>query len=215
LRNLAREYSSKLRRAYESGGALLVVTRVLEKARRALLRTSHAIWFSRDLSDPIVEIAPKVDVEIDWASEDTIDWLRQQPIFSDDDERELAVAAAQGHFLPSVRHDGEIIGFIKVGRGEVYVYDFDARLRFPDRTAFIYDTYTSPDYRGQNVAPFLVNEVVRSLGERGFERLMCHIPTWNTASIRLYTKCGFHEVKRIRFLSVLGWKLFSTRPEAL
>jgi ribosomal protein S18 acetylase RimI-like enzyme len=215
------EYSSKVRKAYESGGIPLLLVRTLKKTCYTVFQTNNALWFERDLSYPIADIQPRVPVEVDWSPSETLEWLKKRTIrgipliFSDKRRREIDIGMKENHYFPNVKHQGDIIGYMKVGHGEVYIMDFDMSVYFPRGTAFIYDTYTSPGFRGLGIAPFLITDVMRFLKRRGYGRILCHIPKWNLASIRAYTKCSFEKIERIWYFQVFGRKWFSTHPKTL
>lgn len=207
------EQLEKARRAYIEGGLPLLSARALRKLGRAAFRSNSAFWFERDLSRPVQVTAPRVDLRVDWNTAETQAWLRQHLDFGPAEERELETARRAGHHYPSVRHEGSIIGAIKVGHGTVYIADFDVEVAFPPGTAFIYDTHVLRAYRGLRVAPFLIASVLRWLQGRGFRRVLCHIPAWNHASRHAYQRCDFSCLRRIWFVEVLGHKWFSCPPE--
>jgi len=210
---IIRVYSSKVKKAYKSGGVSLLLKRSFRKTSQTIFRTNNAYWYAKDLTLPIPDIEPKIPAEIDWDFSNTVEWIKTNTVFSYAEEREIETAIKQNHYYPNVRYQGNIIGYIKVGYGEVYVMDFDKIVRFQNGTAYIYDVLTLPDFRGQGIAPFLVTEVMRFLKQRGYKRLLCHIPEWNTASASSFTKCSFERIKRIRYCKILGMECFSTRPE--
>jgi len=208
-------YFAKVKNAYQSGGITLLLGRSSKKLRHSIFRTNHAIWYSRDLTRPVPDIKARIPITIEWDSPTTWDWMKANSDTVDVIEQELDAAVREGHFYPNVRHEGKIVGFIKVGRGDVYVMDFDMDVHFDKDTAFIYDTYVDPTYRGKAIAPELISDVMRYLIKNGYRRLMCHIPTWNMASRNTYKKCDFEEINRIRHYRVFGKKLFTTHPESL
>jgi ribosomal protein S18 acetylase RimI-like enzyme len=215
MRGMTREYSSKVKNAYQSGGLSLLLGRALKKTRHAIFRTNHASWYARDLNRPFEDLPAKIPIEIEWDFSKTLEWMKANSDAVDVIPKELETAVRENHYYPNVRHEGEIIGFIKVGRGDVYVMDFDMNVHFQDHTAFIYDTYVNPDYRGKRIAPALITDVMRFLKQNGYDRLMCHIPLWNTASRSTYRKCAFEEIEHIRYFKLLGKKLFTKHPETL
>jgi ribosomal protein S18 acetylase RimI-like enzyme len=219
VRNIIREYSSKVKAAYRTGGVSLLLMRTRRKILSSF-QTNNACWFVRDLSYPILEIQPRIPVEVDWNLYKTLEWLRTQTVdvsisgYSYE-PREIDTAIKENHYFLNIRYQGDIIGYVKVGHGRVYIMDFGMDINFPKGTAFIYDTYVIPDFRGLGIAPFMITNVMHFLKQNGYQRVMCHIPTWNLASTKAYSKCFFKRTKRIWYFRVFGKKLFSTRPEIL
>jgi len=114
-----------------------------------------------------------------------------------------------------VKSGGEIVAYLKVGFGRVYVLDFGRVFDFPPGTAFIYDTYVTPELRGRNIAPFLIDRTSEFMKERGYSEIYCHIRVKNQASINAYRKCGFEQLRIISSFTVLGFNFSSFDPEEI
>ena len=54
--------------------------------------------------------------------------------------------------------------------------------------AFIYDTFVTEQLRGKSIAPFIINEVMKSLTQKGVRFIACHIIPANQASQKTYRK---------------------------
>ena len=130
-------------------------------------------------------------------------------------EAELSVGLEENHFFPPIEHGGKVIGYIKVGRGKIYINDFKKIIAFPADVAFIYDTFILDEYRGKNIAPFCVSEIMRFLKENKFRIVGCHIPKWNSSSISTYEKVGFKKKKYIRYFKFFNQKLITYNPISL
>jgi len=147
-------------------------------------------------------------VDIDFNNRTIIQWL------SDNHDRypwfyipkEISSAASNGHVFVTLVYDNSIIGYIKIGLNRVYILDFDEELPLPDVTAFIYDTFVLPEYRGRNIIPFALVYAENFLRTKGVREILCHIPEWNTASISAFTKTGFKKICHIRFLRLFKFK---------
>ena len=107
-----------------------------------------------------------------------------------------------------LKEQGNIAGYLKVGRGPTYIGDIDKTVVFEPKTAFIYDTFILPEYRGKNLSVFVVDEVARYLKNQEFERILCHIEKWNTPSIRAFQKAAFHAFGSIRFVRIAYFSFF-------
>ena len=122
---------------------------------------------------------------------------------------EIELKQRENHFYPFVRVGDDIIGYIKIGQNQVYVLDFDETLTLPSNSAMIYDTFVLPEYRKHGVASFLLMEIIDFLRKEGFQKVWCHIPSWNKPSINTYVKAGFRKVDHVRYKRFLCWKFFS------
>lgn len=167
--------------------------------------TNCAIWFKKDLSKELKKSESSLPIEFEWDSTDrTIEWLKNQQISWLVHPKETTTALEYNHYWPSAILDGEIIGCIKVGFKNVYISDYGKLVRFPEKMAFIYDTYVLEKYRCKGVAKFLISQVAIHLKSEGFTSLGCHIPAWNKSSIKAFEKNGFKKVKYIRNFMIFG-----------
>jgi len=171
----------------------------------SIFTTNSAIWFEKDLSKKCEEFKAKIPIEIDMDSTDqTIEWLKKLDLSWVVYPKEITTALKYNHCWPYVQSNGKIIGCIKIGFKNVYIADYDKIIKFPDKMAFIYDTYVSDEYRGKNVARYLISQSIKYLKSQGYTRLGCHIPPWNKASIKAFEKNGFKKVKYVRYYKILG-----------
>jgi ribosomal protein S18 acetylase RimI-like enzyme len=171
----------------------------------SIFTTNSAIWFEKDLSEKNKDFQAKIPVEIDVSSTNqTIDWLKKQNLSWVVYPKEITSAFKYNHIWPSVRSKGKIIGCIKIGFDQIYIADYDKVIKFPDKMAFIYDTYVPNEYRGKNVASYLISQSIKYLKSQGYTKLGCHIPAWNKASITAFEKNGFKKVNYIRYFRIFG-----------
>lgn len=171
----------------------------------SIFTTNSAIWFEKDLSEKIEDFQAKIPVEIDTGSTNqTIEWLKKLNLSWVVYPKEITTALKYKHCWPSVSNNTKTIGCIKIGFGCIYIADYDKVIKFPDKMAFIYDTYVSNEYRGKNVARYLISQSIKYLKSQGYTKLGCHIPPWNKASINAFEKNGFKKVNYIRYLRIFG-----------
>lgn len=192
----------------------MLIKKALKKAGRMVFHTNSAFWFERGLSLPIPEVTPKLKAEINLFSRDeTISWLKKHNERWVYNRKEIAIASKENHYYPHIKYDGKIIGYMKAGLGRVYIEDYAKAVTLPKGKALIYDTYVLPPYRGLNLAAFMITEMMKLLRANGIEKVNCHIPGWNTASIRAYTKAGFQKVSFVRHLRIFNWIKFEIADE--
>jgi ribosomal protein S18 acetylase RimI-like enzyme len=190
----------------------------LGKILRSLFQTNNATWYKKELRESNPKFSVCLDVKSFFSGrERLIKWLRNMCgkypwIYV---EREIQSCYEDDHLYPYVLFKDDIIGYIKVGLNRVYVQDFKDILQLPPKTAFIYDTFVLPEYRGKHIASLLVEEVSSYLFSRGYDTLWCHIPKWNTASIKIYQRAGFKEISSIRFIKLFHFKFFYRNPEKM
>lgn len=200
-------------RALKRDGVLFLIKKLVRKIKYLTFRTTCSIWFCKSLNEPVDSITAQLDIDIKFLVEDKsrlINWLRER------NERfpwmykskEIELAETDKHIYVSILHNSDIIGYIKVGINNVYIHDFDKIVFFPKDSAFIYDTFILPEYRGNKIALYALSKTIHFLNKAGFQRLWCHIEKWNIASLKTFQKAGFTPKGSIRFSRVLGLPFF-------
>jgi CelD/BcsL family acetyltransferase involved in cellulose biosynthesis/ribosomal protein S18 acetylase RimI-like enzyme len=209
LRNIYK----KLKKGYRYEGFKRLYKRIIKKITRLIFTANSALWFEKDLTNDSMNYEAKIPIETDMTSTaQTIEWLRRQNKSWLVNSKEINTGIKNRHYFPLARNNGRIVGCAKIGYGDVYVVDFGRIVRFPKNMAFIYDTYVPAYNRGKGVAPHLITDALKFLKMQGFNRIRCHIPKWNKASIRTYTKLGFKEINFIRCFKILGISIITSDP---
>jgi ribosomal protein S18 acetylase RimI-like enzyme len=206
-------YYSKMNEFYKYPGLKKSPVQVMGSVIRFIFTTNSAIWFEKDLIEELADYQPKLPVEIDITStRQTIKWLKIQEQAWVVHPKEIATALKYNHCWPSVRSNGKIIGCIKIGFGNVYIVDYNRMIEFPERMAFIYDTYVLQEERGKGIAKYLIAQAIKFLKAQGYTKVRCHIPAWNKTSISAYEKIGFRKVSYIRYFKIFGIPIRKVKP---
>ena len=214
----AKYYYLRSLRILKRKGSRGLLCAVLKKLKHLLWVTNSADWYCRDLENATFDIQARKPVQIifHFNSEITT-WLKEHHCLFPwmYIPEEIKTAKSEGHIFPYLKHNDEIIGYVKIGLGKVYILDYDKIIEFPEKHSFIYDTFIMPKFRGLNFAPFLLNEAIKYLKSLGFEKIWCHIPSWNTSSRRAFEKLNFHRSTRVRYLRLLNLRFFTNNPKKL
>jgi len=172
---------------------------------RSIFTTNNAIWFEKRLKEKNKEFKTEIPVKFDINStKKTIEWLKKQKLSWVVYQKEIDAAIKYNHYWASISNNGEIIGCIKIGFGNIYIFDYDKIIKFPDKMAFVYDTFVLDEYRNKGIAKYLISQTIKLLKSKGYERVGCHIPPWNKASISAFEKNGFKKVSYIRYFRILS-----------
>jgi ribosomal protein S18 acetylase RimI-like enzyme len=185
------------------------VKKLKRKAKRLvrswIYERNESYWFRRDLSNPIPDLETSLPVEISLnnASE-TIAWLKTfaEPWMYH--EKEIRIGLTEGHYFANAKHNGEIIGYSKVGLNKVYVDDYQVIVDLPERVALLYHIYVLKEYRKHNVAKMLLAKLLRELKERKFASMWCQIAIWNKPSVALFSGLGFKKIAHAKFYKLFG-----------
>jgi len=194
--------------------------RARAKIGNAFLRSNSAFWYAKELGgqrdaeaagageegnagtfalmDPVgLAQALESRKELSWAV----------------DPRELETSASLGHRWTCWKLKGEMVAFCKVGRGKVFIVDFERSVTLPEGLAFVSDVYVFPEFRRKGLARQLLVGTTNWLGQHSVSVVSCHIPLSNVASTKLFISLGFRTFGQIHFLRILGVPIYSFRPE--
>jgi ribosomal protein S18 acetylase RimI-like enzyme len=179
--------------------------KVKHLVRSLIYERNESYWYRRDLSNPTpdLEITLPIEISLNNASE-TIAWLKT---FSEPwmyHEKEIRVGLEEGHYFANAKHNGEIIGYSKVGLNKVYIDDYQMILDLPERVALLYHIYVLKEYRKHNVAKILLAKLLGELKEKEFASMCCQIATWNKPSIALFSGLGFKKIAHAKFYKIFG-----------
>lgn len=87
------------------------------------------------------------------------------------------------------RHEGQIVHATWVATGRVSIPYLNRDLMLENDQIYVYDAYTLPAYRGQNIAPVMFAYIVNRYWELGFQQLVA-VATLEKARRRFYEKYG-------------------------
>ena len=175
---------------------------------QAFFESNSAIWFERDLSQPIKKFEAKIPLTfVSDSPQRGLAWFRSFELSYLVHPKEIQTGIEEKHYFFYVhKNDGEIVGGRWVGYGKVYIGDFEGVVNFPEGIAFNYNVYVPPAMRGLGIASYLISCSILFLKHKGYKKVMCHIPKWNKASIKAVTRCGFKEIKYVRFFRLFSFK---------
>jgi len=196
---------ARISEIYRQDGLIEVPFRALKKCGRCIFYTNSAFWLERDLSLPIPAVKPRIPVELNlFAKEESIKWFKAQKESWIYNPREIKVALHENHIFPNIKYKGEIVGYVKAGRDEVYIEDYRKVIRLPKNVGFCYDYFIAPDFRGKNLSLYMNVEVMKFAKRLGIKKIVVHIPPWNTPSIKVSQRLGFKKFKYVRHFRILG-----------
>ena len=203
-----------------SRGPRVFARRAFDVVRTRLVAKNAADWYlchldSREADRP--QATAMGNADIDFGARDVKEWLRAlKPEFGWTWIREeMDVAEDLEHLFPLVRVEGRNAGYMKVATSAAWVDDFETILPIPAACGYVYDSFIHPDFRGRGLARWMIARTLDELATRGVERVWCHIPRWNRASIAAYEHAGFVRIASIRHLRFLGWRFYSRDPATM
>lgn len=206
----------RLRNAIAKYGIIGISKLIVNKITKFIFYSTSSIWFKRNLSDPITQFIPDIDLKIEYLVHDKcrlIYWLRENMakfpwIYF---EKEIEAALTNKHVYLIMTNRDKIIGYVKIGVGQTYINDFDQTIEFKTGTAFVYDTFTLPEFRGKSLALYALSQACVYFKSLDYQQIMCHIERWNIPSIKTFEKAGFRPVDSIKFVRISCLSFFVRR----
>lgn len=188
-------------------GVSVVLRKGLHKTRRFLFYSMNFMVHAHILEDPLPMFLPELDLETNFLMHDKselINWLKENKskFYGIYIEKEIESAIDNKHYFFILKNKNDIIGYVKVGVGPTYIHDFRKTVVFENGKAFIYDYFILPEYRGEKLALFAINEVLKYFKVKGFKKIFGHIPTPNKSSARAIRKTNSHFVGSIRLIRI-------------
>ena len=151
------------------------------------------LYLERPLAEPLTEVAASLSLHIDRLHPNEIDAYLA---FHDEDPREqIEHRFSLGEICFVARADGDIVCANWACEGKVisehWIRYVRHALPIAEDEVYLYDSYTSPDYRGLRIAPCLAVWVLDYYRKRGYRRTTTAIVPENHANLRARAKSGF------------------------
>jgi len=196
----------------------LFTSKITQRIPGFIFESNHHHWLLRYLDKEEVEIEPKIPVAINFLKPDinkTFDWIKKINFLWGLYKREKEVAIKEGHYWLTARSNGEIIGFIKFGFGKVFVSDYNEILQFPPNVVFLYEIYVAREFRNKGVASYLINETCKLCKEKGYNKILTYIHSYNHPSLKSFGNAGFRIIKRIYYFKIFDITFLTANPADL
>lgn len=207
------ELIKKIKYDLDLHGISGVIRKAWKRIGNYIYYTTNSIWYERKLDNYLPAFIPRIDLETYFLVQDKseiIEWLEinrsRFPWIVSKNETDFAQSYQHPFFI--LKYKKNIIGYIKIGIGPTYINDYNKAVIFNPETAFIYDTFILPEYRGMNLTVFSLLEVARYLKEQNYTRILCCIEEWNNSSKKAFEKAGFISRDSIRFIRIVSFSFY-------
>ncbi|KPK62838.1 hypothetical protein AMJ83_09525 [candidate division WOR_3 bacterium SM23_42] len=98
------------------------------------------------------------------------------------------------------------IAYLFASTGDCWIGEIEDWLVIDPDEIYLYDAFTSPEYRGRGIYPLLINRAAGYFRNRSYRYTMIFATGSNTESIRGIEKCGFKCYEIVHYRNFLGWK---------
>lgn len=162
------------------------------------------VLMERTLDEPITEVSPRLPVTISLLRDtDLSEYTRFRPEIDPD---EIRRRLASGQMCFAAWHEGRIVHAAWVATGHAWIGYLAREITLAPDEVYAYESFTSPDFRGQNVAGARSSYMQQALQRAGYRRILAAIMPENKPAFRPVEKTGFRPIGMIGYLRLGPWR---------
>jgi ribosomal protein S18 acetylase RimI-like enzyme len=174
------------------------------KMLRAVNVTRWELLWERPLDTSLMDVTPKVPVHIEVLDKTVVaDYLKFRP---DAYPADISERLANGQWCFIARHQGQIVHADWVMTGRVWLAYLACELPLAPDEVYSYDSFTTPEFRGQQIAPARSVYMQRAMREAGYRRVVTMTLPDNQGAIRLHERAGYRRLGRIGYVQLGPWR---------
>lgn len=88
------------------------------------------------------------------------------------------------------------------------------RMKAGDNSAYIFDTYIAPEFRGKKLYPVLTGNLCENLLLENITKFYLTVDAYNSRSIKAHKKLGAENVETVTYLRILGFRIHFSSNES-
>lgn len=190
---------SKVRRSQRRGAWNAFWTKVLTKVFR------RAIFTVRPLDVPIPPLHSCLPVSITTlSSADLAEYLRFYPLAG---LSELQRRLSQGHRCYASWYQGQIVDVTWIAAGRAYIDYLDRDILLHPQDAYLYDSFTSPAFRGRGLYAAKLAYISHRCKEEGYSRTVAVYAMENKAVYKMLARLNTQYVGTYYRLKIGPWQM--------
>jgi len=164
----------------------------------------RAVLVERPLDAPLPAIAPSVAVDIRLLGGTDVDaYLAFRPETRTADMRDRL---ARGHVCFAAWREGRIVSAAWLATGVVWIDYLERELRLAADEAYLYESYTAPGLRGQNIPALRGACEARHFRDAGYRRQVAVIVPENRPALRHAEKAGWRVFGLMGYVKLGPWR---------
>jgi GNAT superfamily N-acetyltransferase len=162
------------------------------------------LLLERHLDSPLAEAPPRVPVVMNLLKTTEID--DYAGFRTDTDRAEVHRRLESNHWCFVARYQGRIVNTLWATRRRAWIDYLSCEIQLSSDAVYIYDSFTSPQFRGNNIAPSQENRVVRYFRDAGCRHILVAVLPENKPGMRALEKAGFRPFRLIGYVTILYWR---------
>ena len=197
-------------------GDLAALRRTLRVYRRKVYERQRAICFAMPLEDAAPPTQPRFPARLVFdAPQRVLDFIHRLNVPGTCDPVELRTMQERGHLLMGLEDGTELVGFMKLGWGTVYVLDYRMDFVLQPGDCFVLESYVIPERRGLGAGSYLIHGSNVELRQRGLQRRLSLVRADNPVMLRTASRVGYRNLGTVEYVSVCGRKILRPHPSEL
>lgn len=118
-----------------------------------------------------------------------------------------------GHLCFGAKTDGKYVHLKWVAFNESYISEIDRTIQISPTEAYLYDSYTLPEYRGLGLTSAVMKKTVRYLSDMGIKKIYAIVRHDNYPMLRVKEKEGARKIGTILYTKILGIKFYKIKAQ--
>jgi len=116
-----------------------------------------------------------------------------------------------GHLCFVAEKNGDIVNYVWVSFDATFVDEVGRKIRVGPQSAYRYDGYTVPEYRGLGILPVMLTRVADYLFQNRIEEIYDVVVSNNLPSLRAHEKVGSRKMGEITLIKLLRSSRYSCK----
>ncbi len=188
-------------------GVGVCLRRILVLTREMFVKCQEAVLFEKDLSVVDGRRHRVRGVIVRMGRYDDVPRLRQ--LLPRSPSGLFVRRLSRGDIFFVAQSGEEIVHQVWITFKDRWVPFLDKRVVLREKEAYLYQSYTAPDFRGKNILPAVTSIALTYLKIKEYRKLLFHVDLKNHSSPQAYQRISTAEVgTTIRYRRILGFKSY-------
>jgi len=158
--------------------------------------------FSFNIREEIPDVWENISVGIQFIS-DQSSWEAEQLVNEGHLNVDiLADRLKKGDICCCASFQGETVSYCWIAASRAHIGEIGKEMRLKENEIYLYDAYTKPEFRGNNLCPKILTSILNYGRLRGYQRVLIFALSSNSSSITAIKKAGFDRFQSVYFLDI-------------
>jgi GNAT superfamily N-acetyltransferase len=161
-------------------------------------------------SEAGIKTVDRAKVSVRLAQRDDIPKLRKFKELAGTNAEERLKA---GHLCFVAEKNGDIVSYTWVCFNEAFIEELDRRILIRFDSAYRYNDYTVPKFRGMGILPTVLMTASDYLFQHGIREIYDLVASNNLPSLRVYRKIGSRKMGEVTFIKLFDSRVYRCKAE--